>query len=218
MNTSAVGKIKMRFYELGLGRTAVWVMNKAVTSALTAVCRQQTCFIIQRSLDGRLPEMHAKIPLSVRFASIDDLSCFQGIREPWSRYQRIFRERFRRGQTCIISFHQEKAVGYLWMTDIPESDKRLGLTITPDAEESYGFDLYVLPEYRRELVGFDLVSRWLTHARSSGKRRAIGVVASQNQPMLIMTKLAFGFRRAREVRSLEFFRSFGVIIDEKELS
>jgi hypothetical protein len=62
------------------------------------------------------------------------------------------------------------------------------------------------------------VSRWLRYSREAGRSKAVGVVAAQNQPMLMMTKLLFGFRKTKELRSIEFFRHLGVVISEREIS
>lgn len=146
------------------------------------------------------------------------MDSFRGVLKPWDRFHRLYKERFQRGQTCIICFHRGKAIGYIWISFISETDKHYGLTVKPKNNESYGFDLYVLPEYRKFLVGFELISRWLKFSQDSGKEKAIGMVASYNHPMLVTTKLVFGFKKTKEVRAIEFFRRRGFVISKKDLS
>jgi hypothetical protein len=90
------------------------------------------------------------------------------------------------------------------------------LTIQPQEDESYGFDLFVLPEYRKFLVGYELISRWLQYSKEAGKAKAIGVVATWNKPMQMTTKLVFGFKVIWKVRSVELFKKRALLSRAKK--
>jgi GNAT superfamily N-acetyltransferase len=196
---------------------AVWFAKSALGTLRANLCNYHVTYVIERPLDAKIPEVHSKLPVQFVYASANDLMRFQNIRQPWRHYRKILEDRFRSGQTCLLALHENRLLGYVWVTDRPETDRNLGITVRPAAGESYGFDLYVLPEYRKDLIGIDLIRLWLHHARQTGKVKAIGMVSAKNQPMLMTTQIMFRFRRTREVRSIEFFRKWGFVIGEKFL-
>jgi GNAT superfamily N-acetyltransferase len=213
-----LGKLRDQYQTHGARKFIIWLTKQALKNLHTYLCDYQIIYVIERALDDRMPDVHSKIPTQFVYGSVSDLMRFRYIRKPWRHYRKILEDRFQRGQTCILAFHENMLIGYVWITDRPETDRNLGITINPAEGESYGFDLYVLPEYRKDFVGIELISRWLRDARDAGKTKAIGVVASNNRPMLMTTRLVFGFRRKREVRSMEFFKRWGHVIGETELS
>lgn len=217
MVIKAVDKIRQYYHENGLSKSALWVTSKSLKSFVTAFVNPRTCYIIEKLLEDKLPNMKAKLDVTFRSGCIEDFESFQYELRPWRRFRKIFSDRFRNGKTCIVCLRQSQAIGYIWITDLTETDKNLGITIRPKNDESYGFDLYVLPEYRKHLVGYELISHWLHQAQEEGKRKAIGIVASYNHPMLMTTKLVFGFKKTKEVRSIEFFRRRGFVIQERDL-
>jgi len=212
-----LGKLRHQYQTNGAKEFAIWFTKKALMSLQAYLCDYHTSFVIERAIDEKIPDIHAKLPVRFVHGSVDDLMRFRHIRKPWGHYRKILEDRFRSGRTCILALHENELIGYVWITDRPETDRNLGLTIRPAEGESYGFDLYVLPEYRKDLVGIELIIRWLEHARDGGKTKAIGVVSSKNQPMLVTTRLVFRFRRTREVRSVEFFKRWGYAAGAKEL-
>lgn len=187
----------------------IWRVVRAV---LTLTVRIHRWWIIERDVSLELPEITDDGSLDYRVCTAADLPRFQGIRSPWKVWRRIFLERWRRAQLCIACLDSGAVVGYIWVARMPEHDRALGVTVVPAPDESYGFDLYVKPEYRRRGVGFSLIARWLRDARTLGKRRAVGIVLDWNTPMLAATTLGFGFRRARRLASLELFRAYGICL------
>jgi GNAT superfamily N-acetyltransferase len=215
IESDVLRKIRHRFEEKGLGKAIIWFIVKSLKGIVLPVVHLRKYYVLERSLTGDLPFIRATMDVTCKLGSIEDLMPFQGVLNPWRRWHRSFEERLRRGQICIVCQRGEQTIGYIWVSSAPEKDKHLGVTIQPGKDGSYGFDLFVLPEYRKFLIGFELISRWLEYARKEGMKRAIGLVQAINKPMLMTTKLAFGFKYASRSYALEFLRYRGVVISKR---
>lgn len=169
-------------------------------------------YVVVKELDQKPLYIRAKIDVDYRLAGPDDFDTLEGHMLPWKYYRKVYDERLERGLICMIGFVGPQAVGYIWPTSSPEKDRNLGFTITPGADEIYCLDLYVLPEYRKYLVGYELLSLLLKDAYEAGRKRAIGVVEEWNTPMMMTTKLVFGFRKAKTLYSVTCFRKRGFLI------
>ncbi len=208
---SPARKIGSYYKENGLLKTMLRVAEKT----LGVIINIRKYCIIEKSLSGNIPFIKAKLDVTFRMAEVNDMDFIKDMLEPCSVWYRIIKKRFEKGQTCILCFHENRAIGYVWITFVPETDRNIGLTVRPRDNESYGFDLFVLPEYRKFLIGYELISRWFQYSKDSGRGKAIGVVAQWNKPMLMTTKLVFGFKVTRKLRAVEFFKKRGFIISSK---
>ncbi len=209
--TSPIRKIGSHYEEKGLVKTMIWIAVKSIRRIISI----NEHYILEKSLSGHVPFLKAKIDVMFKMAEVNDMDSFKDILEPWNFWYRLTKQRFEKGQTCIICFHENRAIGYVWISFVPETDRKIGLTVRPQDNESYGFDLFVLPEYRKFLIGYELISRWLQYSRESGRENVIGSVAEWNKPMLMTTKLVFGFKVTKILRSVEFFQRRGFIISSK---
>ncbi|MBA4367693.1 MAG: hypothetical protein C0403_08650 [Desulfobacterium sp.] len=210
---SSIRKIGRYYSENGLVKTVMRVADKL----LGIIINIKKSYVIEKSLSGNIPFIEAKIDVMFRMAEIQDVDYFKDILKPWNNWFAIIKNRFEKRQTCILCFHENSAIGYIWISFVPETDKKLGITVRPRDDESYGFDLFVLPEYRKFLIGYELISRWLQYSKASGREKAIGVVAAWNKPMQMTTKLVFGFKVMEKIRSVEFFKKRGFIISSKKI-
>jgi GNAT superfamily N-acetyltransferase len=211
--TSPIKKIGRYYKENGAVKTLLRVADKS----LKIIINIRKFDILEKSLSENVPFIKAKIDVTFRIAEIKDIDFFKDILKPWHVWFRILKKRFERRQTCIICFHKNRAVGYIWISFVPETDRNLGLTVRPLDNESYGFDLFVLSEYRKFLIGYELISRWLQYSKLSGREKVIGIVGELNKPMQITTKLVFGFKVREKYRSMEFLKRRGVIISSKKM-
>ncbi len=208
---SPIGKIGSYYKENGLLETMLRVAEKT----LGAIINIRKYCIIEKSLSGNIQFLKAKLDVTFKIAEAGDMVFFKDMLLPWRLWYRIIRKRFEKGQTCILCFHENRAIGYIWISFVPEMDRNIGLTVRPRDNESYGFDLFVLPEYRKYLIGYELISRWFQYSKEYGRGKAIGVVQEWNKPMLMTTKLVFGFKVIRKMRSVEFLKKRGFIISSK---
>lgn len=210
---SPIRKIGEYYKKNGAVKTVLWVADKSIKKIINI-----TKFdILEKSIAGNIPFIKAKIDVTFRIAEVKDMDYFKEILKPWHVWLRILKKRFEKRQTCIICFHKKRAIGYIWISFVSETDRKLGLTVRPLSNESYGFDLFVLPEYRKYLVGYELISRWLQYSKSFGKEKVIGVVREFNKPMQITTKIVFGFKMREKYRSVEFFNKRGFIISSQKI-
>lgn len=210
---SLLRKVVLYFDENGIFKT----MRRATERSLEIVVNIKNNDVIGKSLSGEIPFIKAKLDLTFKRAEEQEIDYFRDLLKPWDTWSRITRKRFEKGQTCIMCFHENRAIGYIWISFVPETDRNIGLTVRPRENESYGFDLFVLPEYHKFLVGYELISRWLQYSKASGREKAIGVVAACNKPMQMTTKLVFGFKAIKKIRSVEFFKKRGFIISSRIL-
>jgi GNAT superfamily N-acetyltransferase len=201
-------KIRGYYAQNGFMKTMQWGSCRVIERL---VCLRKS-YVIVKDLDREPLYIKAKADLQFKLASPGDFATLKERMLPWKYYKAVYDDRIRRGVTCVIGFVGPQAVGYIWETVLDEKDKNLGFTIKPGRDEIYGLDLYVLPEYRKHLVGYEFISLWLKRAREAGKKRAIGVVEERNKPMLMTTKLVFGFRKTKKMVSLEFFKKMGLLI------
>jgi ribosomal protein S18 acetylase RimI-like enzyme len=183
-----------------------------IRAAMAVVFRYHRWWLIERDVSLELPETASAGPLEYRVCTAADLPLFRSVRSPWRVWRRIFLDRWHRGQLCIACLDSSAVAGYVWIARTPERDRMIGIKIVPGVDESYGFDLYVKPEYRRRGVAFSLISLWLRDARALGKRRATGIVLDSNTRMLMATILGFGFRRVRRFASIELLGRYGVCV------
>ena len=106
-------------------------------------------------------------------------------------------------------------IGYIWLSFTGEYERNLGIKIQTNNKESYGFDLFVVPEYRKFSIGFELIRRWLKLSKESGKEKAMGIVANYNEPMLVALKL-FGFKVKERIHSIEILKLKGITLKRKK--
>jgi GNAT superfamily N-acetyltransferase len=217
IESNLLKKVRLQCDEKGFTKTVIWVIGRIFRAIQVAFINPKKYYILEKNLSDKFPYIQDKLDNTYEFVKIQHLEQFKEIRRPWRRWLRRFEERLKRGQTCIACFYKEGAIGYIWISLTPETDKNVGLTVRPKENESYGFDLYVVPEYREFLIGFELISQWLRYSKELGRTRAIGIVAQFNKPMWMTMKLGFGFKIIKRFHSLEFFKSRGIIFRNEKV-
>lgn len=203
--------LKQRRTKDGLANTIVWMSQKTVQAGTGVLLRRRSSYLLRRNTTSDVRPIRSTLPTEIRTVSVDEPRYLEGIRSPWTNWHRVFLKRWERGQVCLACLKDNRALGYIWISEIEERDERIGLTIRPERDETYGFDLYVLPEYRKCLIGFELVGQWLTCSRDAGKHVAIGVVETHNKPMLMLLRLAYGFKVWEQYDSLQFLSWRGIV-------
>jgi ribosomal protein S18 acetylase RimI-like enzyme len=168
-------------------------------------------YLIERRIALDLPPVDTRPSLRWRLADLPDLEALASLRAPAPTYSARFRTRFGRGQDCVACFDDETVAGYFWMSTIKEFEPRAGYMIRPRQDESYGFDLFVRPAYRRSRVGSQLVIRFLHHAREAGRSKAIAMVEVTNLASLAMFA-SLGFRPTCLLTSVQLCRGQGILL------
>jgi GNAT superfamily N-acetyltransferase len=206
--------IRNRIKDAGKRKTGFWIIQRAIVGIVTI----RRSYLFERSLAEEVPKVKSLIRARYEIGQKDSANAFLrslGIGSLWSK---LTEERLNNGRVGIAASVDGQAVGYIWISFDAEKDKKLGIRVDPKADESYGFDLYVKPEYRRYMIGFGLIAAWLRYSKEMGKKRAIGVVANFNKPMLMAMRLGFGFRRTRIYHSVEFLRWRGILLSKKKVN
>jgi ribosomal protein S18 acetylase RimI-like enzyme len=184
---------------------------RALKAAPRLLVHVRRWYVIERGASGELPPIDTRSSLVWRLADLPDLEPLARLRAPTPEYRTRFRTRFGRGQDCLACLDGTTVAGYYWMSTIKEFEPRVGSMIRPSADESYGFDLFVRPAYRRARVGSQLVVRWLHHVRESGRSKATAVVETTNVASLAMFA-SLGFRPTCLLTSVQLFRGQGILL------
>jgi len=208
-----VTKFRLHSRERGI----TWAARWAGREAFRRIARIRQVDLLAREVLGEFPRIRSKTAIEfVRIGQYGTIDSDRLIRA-WPKHRKLFEERLRRRQICIAGFNGDSPVGYTWVSVIPVTDASLGLTIAPREDETYGFDLYTLPEYRPQLVGHELITRYLECTKELGRRQALGWVENSNQLMQITIRVVFGFRTIGRVRSVELFGKYGIIVSREVL-
>lgn len=127
-------KIIQHTNENGVIKTVFWVIKKSIEKT---IIQFKYGYVIEKSLTGNFPFIHSKMNATFKIADFKDMEYFQNDLKPWKEWSKRFKRRFDKGQTCIACFTEEKALGYIWISTVPESDPDLGLEIRPDANSAH---------------------------------------------------------------------------------
>lgn len=198
--------------ENNLSKTVGWIVVKVIRNVLQTVIDFRVTLFMKKTNINSCPTIKTDFDFQYRVVDSIDNSSFENIYRKTPKNLSVFRERQKRGQTCLACYKCDSVVGYIWISFISETDREHGITLTPDPEESYGFDLYVLPEYRKKAVGFKLINEWILHARSQGRTTCTGFVDRFNKPMLMTMKMIFGFQPIRKHYIVRIFKRYGFVL------
>jgi ribosomal protein S18 acetylase RimI-like enzyme len=155
----------------GIFRSLTWPVFEYLDSYL--VCRAW-----QKEPVKILP---AKIPLTCRVATLDDLALFESM-VPKIRIRR-FARKMRLGEECLLGFHQDQLIGIAWaaFSGTPSSRE---LPFQLDESEAYLWGGRCLPEYRSQGVVTSMATYLYAHLKSQGIMQAYHLVEKKNKPAL----------------------------------
>jgi hypothetical protein len=173
----------------------------------TPVTFGRLCFL---RLDG-VPEVPAGMlrgAARVRTATPDDLPALVRLQDK----PQTFRERFKRGDRCVIATVGALVVGYEWFADGgAHLESTWGLLIAIPRDFVYAYDAYIDPAHRNSGVWLRFkahLSQWMI---ATGKRGVLTFVDDGNWASL-RTHLRFGFKPtetvvACKILGLKLFRT-----------
>lgn len=143
--------------------------------------------------------------LSFQWGTLADLGLFQDVQQQsdvaW------YRELLEQQRSCLMAIKEGKLAAYGWFST--QVEPALERTYVPLSEgDIYIFDLYTLPDFRRQGIQGRLVKEMLNLAGAEGYKRALSLVSIDNIPSIrLHEKLGFEvLSRFRKIRFLGFVR------------
>ncbi len=137
------------------------------------------CFLYALPLAGRVATPPTDSPLTFREVTPADLPLLEKMRSPADALW--YGLLLKRGRTGVLAFHADRPVAHGWFT--AEVDLEIERTYVPLAPgEIFLFDLFTSPPYRRRGFQRALVRWMLALAGERGFRRALSLVAVDNEP------------------------------------
>ncbi|MEM8497283.1 MAG: GNAT family N-acetyltransferase [Pseudomonadota bacterium] len=149
--------------------------------------------------------------LSCIDANADNLKQFLQDKPKLWRQLYITQSYLANGYHGILLILDETVIGYVWWARYSPSKpefchphlKQFDLQLTET--DAWGFDLFILPEYRGGGMSTDVLYLLLEHIRSHGCRFSWGCAQKENLPALWVHKL-HRFEKVKSVRSIIYFR------------
>jgi hypothetical protein len=178
---SSVTKVVRLLREEGLGRLAM-VSLRLATSPLLGFGR--VVFFL-RELDGQWSTPRAPAGISVRLASLPELPRLVAARPPDAGLVELFRQRFRRGDWCVVAVEKNGTVAHSrWVSTLATLIPELNMEIRLRSGEAYLYDGSTRPDARGR--GIDGVVRCFVFdkLRATGLNRVYSYCRGDNRPAL----------------------------------
>lgn len=115
-------------------------------------------------------------------------------------------ERFAEQEHCVIAMLGERVIAYQWFCDKPSRiEERYGYTVEIPSDSVYGYDAFVLPEYRRARVWKSFHTLYLRDLLARLRRRRVIVMVDQVNSVSMSAHLRMGYRLYRKVYVAKLF-------------
>ncbi len=121
-------------------------------------------------------------------------------------------ERFEAREHCVIAAIAGRVVGYQWFCDKPTRiEERYSYPVQIPSDALYGYDAFVLPEYRQMKVWTLFHTSYLQALLARLHRRRIVVMVDQTNAISLRAHFRLGYRLFRKVYVLKLFgKSFWI--------
>jgi hypothetical protein len=175
-----------------------------LSSILSRVWRVHRQYVMELDISGDLKKVDPLIPLSFRTATEEDIL---GMDEEATNFiperKPYFVERLKKGDKCLLAFHQETLAGYLWlMYGRMELSKSVHMAISPD--RAYIYNGFTRKEFRGKRVINALRSQWVDMLRADGKTCIVGTIYHDNASSL-QSGFRTGYKNVGTIYQLRIF-------------
>ena len=104
-------------------------------------------------------------------------------------------ERFAAQEHCVVATIGNRVVGYQWFCDkASRIEERYGYTVNIPSDAIYGYDAFVLPEYRRARVWKSFHTLYLGNLLTQLRRRRVIVMVDEGNSVSMSAHLRVGYR------------------------
>jgi GNAT superfamily N-acetyltransferase len=177
-------------------RRASELLRRAVVRHFSAVLRglyvHRQSVIMCRPADLPVPTVNAGLPVRIellREDQVDEYSSFY----PWTAPDDA-RQRLRQGQLCFVARHEGKLVAADWASTESTYSRDLHCIFSLQPGDVYTYEIYTLPEFRRQRIATVIKVEILRHFRAAGCRRFLNLISPDNGASL-HTNEKLGYRR-----------------------
>ena len=186
---------------------------------ITALSILRITKIIIYELHSQLPmrKISPKIDLSFRLATLKDILAMNNELYGYdAKAIKYSLDQFKKGDKCILSLHNNKTVGYIWiMKDYMELSQVNHIRIPED--RAYIYKCFVLKEFRGKRILNAIDSYAIEELRKTDKKYVITSVAKNNKPS-IKAKERMGFKRIGKITQFKFLGFHYDYISKKALN
>lgn len=109
-------------------------------------------------------------------------------------------ERFAAHEHCVVAISDGKVIGYQWFCDKSfRIEERYGYIVEIPSDAVYGYDAFVLPNYRRARVWTRFHAQYLKGLLTRLGRNRVIVMVDQNNRVSMKAHLGLGYRLYRKI-------------------
>jgi len=120
---------------------------------------------------------------------VDEYSSFY----PWTTPDDA-RQRLRQGHLCFVARHEGRLVAADWASTESTYSRDLHRTFALQPGDVYTYEIYTLPEFRRQRIATVIKVEILRHFRAAGCCRFLNLISPDNRASL-HTNEKLGYRR-----------------------
>lgn len=115
-------------------------------------------------------------------------------------------ERFAAHEHCVVGISDGNVIGYQWFCDKAfRTEERYRYVVEIPSDAVYGYDAFVLPNYRRAGVWTRFHAQYLRRLLASLGRNRVIVMVDQNNNLSLKAHLRLGYRLYRKVYIVVLF-------------
>jgi L-amino acid N-acyltransferase YncA len=181
--------------ERGVRRAlALWrgVAIRHFSSVLRALYVHRRLVVMCRPADLQVPTVGAGLPVSIGLLQereVDEYAAFY----PWTAPAEASK-RLREGQLCFVARYEGRLVAADWASTESTYSRDLYRTFPLQPGDVYTYEIYILPELRRQRVATAIKVEILRHFRAAGCRRFLNLISPDNHASL-HTNEKLGYRQ-----------------------
>lgn len=183
------------------------VLRRIPFAPLDANCLHCLEYLCDGSDQIRLGEQH----ISIRAGTPDDIPKMNEC----GNFPERLPERFAAQEHCVVAVREDRVIGYQWFCDKPWCiEERYGYKVEIPSDSIYGYDAFVLPQYRRAKVWTRFHTLYLKNLLAQLRRRRVMVMVDQGNIVSMRAHLRCGYRLYRKVYVAKLLGK-GVWIDRR---
>lgn len=115
-------------------------------------------------------------------------------------------ERFAAQEHCVVATLGDRVIGYQWFCDkASRIEERYGYTVNIPPDAIYGYDAFVLPEYRCVRVWKRFHKLYLRDLLTQLRRRRVIVMVDEGNSVSMSAHLRVGYRLYRKLYVAKLF-------------
>ncbi len=162
------------------------------SSLLRALSLSREAVVMCRPAELPVPTVSASLPVSVGVLQehdVDEYSSFY----PWTGPAEALK-RLREGRLCFVARCEGRLVAADWASTVSAYSRDLHRTFPLQPGDVYTYEIYTLPEFRRQRIATAIKVEILRHFRAAGCRRFLNLISPDNHASL-HTNEKLGYRQ-----------------------